>query len=1116
MGKFMSVSSLKPRAANRSASDYRHFFEHATLGMYRASLSGQLQWVNPTLAHFNGYATPEEFLRALRDVSSELYVDPSRRQEFRMLLEQHGQVENFESEVYHHKTRKRVWIKQNAWLVYDESGRAIYYEGTIEDITRSKRFELFHQALSAFIEDSLRLGLDERFYQRLLERAVAVVPGAQAGSILVSDGSRYRFVAAVNFDLEGLQRVTFSPHELLVELHDVSPQVNTQYNQNPFIEDERRGSLRTSGRTDEIESTLSIPIHLDGQTVAFLNLDNFETANAFEDDALEMANAFAHQVAALLKRLRLESVLRERQDTLERLADFRRSLLSFTNESLQRGLDEGVYQRFLEQAVAVIPGAQAGSIVLEKEGFFHFIAAVNFDLLELQNITLTLAELTQGSNVLEPYRFHIRHDEVGITGERKAVLNSAGRASTIKVSLSVPMLLEGSIVGFMYLDNFERADAFDDSAVDMARIFAEQISGMLRRFALEDGVKQRQETLERWSKFRTGLLEFMNEMLKRGLDESFYQHLLEHAAKVIPGVEAGSILKRQADNRFHFMAALRYDLSVLRHLSLAENEILADYQTRQPLIVTDLHQQNAQLLDEERFTLLGRSGPVADIQTLLTIPVYLDDTLAAILSLDAFRPNAFTEEAKEMASAFATQIGIVLQRLTLEQALERSNQDLAKLANYDALTGLPNRTLFSDRLNQALAKARRTGSSVGLLFLDLDGFKVVNDSLGHSTGDVLLQAVAQRLANCTREEDTVARLGGDEFTIILSSLEAPQDAVYVARKVLECLEQPFLIDKHELHISTSIGMSSYPQDGYTTEELLRNADTAMYHAKSSGKNRYHFFTPELNARALEHLRLENDLRRGLERAEISLVYQPRISLQDGKVSSFEALARWTHPELGNIPPNTFIPIAEKSQLIRSLGREVLKQACKQAKVWQEAGQPKRVAVNLSVKQLQQPDIAQEVARILEETGLEGQWLELEITESAAMTDVESNIITLQTLRDMGIYISIDDFGTAYSSLNYLKRLPVNSLKIDRSFVKDITDLTSADHAIVRAVIALGKSLHFSLVAEGVENEVQHQWLRDYGCDEAQGYLFSKPLPAPATLEWMLRANHPTEAALSGF
>lgn len=1107
----MAVPHSKARASDAMASsDYQHFFEHATLGMYRSSLSGQLQWVNPTLAQLNGYATPEEFLRSVRDVTSELYVEPSRRQEFRGLLEQNGQVENFESEVYDHKTRKRVWIKQNAWLVYDEGGQAIYYEGTIEDITGSKRFALFHQALSEFIEDSLRLGLDESFYQRLLERAVTVVPGAQAGSILVSDGSRYHFVAAVNFDLEGLQRITFAPHELLVELQDISPQVNTEYNQNPLIEGERRDILRVSGRTDEIESTLSIPIHLDGKTVAFLNLDNFETPRAFEGDALEMAHAFAKQVATLLKRLRLETTLRERQDTLEGLADFRRSLLSFMNDSLRRGLDEGFYQRFLEQAVAVIPGAQAGSIVLEKEDLFHFVAAVNFDLPALQKITLTLSELTQGSNILEPYRFHIRHDEVGIVGDRKEILNTAGRASTIKVSLSVPILLENTIVGFMYLDNFERATSFDDAAVDMARIFAEQISGMLRRFALEDA-------LERWSKFRTGLVNLTNAMLEGGLDTSFYQRLLGYAADIIPGVDAGSIITLNEEGAYAFIAALNFDLPELQKITLEPHEVYADLSGKVTIVAGKNTDPKVSVLEGEKTRILETAGRISEIASSISLPVMLENKALAILNLNSFQQNAFSSETEDMVRALASQIAVLMQRLTLEQALEKSNQELAKLANYDALTTLPNRTLFSDRLEQTLAKARRKGASVGLLFLDLDGFKLVNDSLGHSTGDLLLQAVAKRLANCIREEDTVARLGGDEFTIILNSLENAEDAIYVARKVLGCLEKPFFIEEHELHISTSIGISTYPQDGYTTEELLQNADTAMYHAKSSGKNRYHFFTPELNTRVLEQLRLENDLRRGLERGEISLVYQPRVSLQDGRVSSFEALARWTHPELGNIPPNTFIPIAEKSSLIHLLGREVLRQACKQAKQWQEAGQAKRVAVNLSVKQLQQSDITQEIARLLLETGLEGQWLELEITESAAMTDVESNIVTLQTLRDMGIYISVDDFGTAYSSLNYLKRLPVNSLKIDRSFVKDISDLASADHAIVRAVIALGKSLHFSIIAEGVENDVQRQFLRDYGCDEAQGYFFSKPLPVAATFEWIIPKDASlTTSTLSGF
>jgi predicted signal transduction protein with EAL and GGDEF domain len=319
---------------------------------------------------------------------------------------------------------------------------------------------------------------------------------------------------------------------------------------------------------------------------------------------------------------------------------------------------------------------------------------------------------------------------------------------------------------------------------------------------------------------------------------------------------------------------------------------------------------------------------------------------------------------------------------------------------------------------------------------------------------------------------------------------------------LHSLSQPFLLGGRDLHIGASLGITLYPDDGSSVEELVQHADTAMYHAKALGKNRYHFFTSELNARATEQLRLENDMRRGLGRTEFSLVYQPRVQLQTNKVTSCEALLRWQHPELGAIAPSVLIPIAEKSMFIQLLGREVLRQACQQAKHWQEEGQYLRVAVNVSVKQLQQGTLVSDVENALVEAGLEAKWLELEITESAAMTDVETNIVTLQTLKDMGVYISVDDFGTAYSSLNYLKRLPINSLKIDKSFVEDISDVTSTDTAIVQAVIALGNSLGFSLIAEGVEDDKQLLFLRGAGCDEAQGYYFSRPMQASDVLTWL--------------
>lgn len=1436
------------------------FFHHANFGTYRIDINGQPLVANIALAHLNGYDAVAELIASLQDIDL-WYVDPERRQLFLDQLVKDGKIESFESEVYRLKTGERIWVSEAAWLVCDETGEPLYYEGTVEDITERKQRERFQEALSEMIEETLRLGPTEQFYKTLLRRAVRVIPGAQAGSILLFDHDRYRYVAALGFDLESLKQVSFHSQDMPRKHQARSPYVIVPRTIESPFDGERLQTLETTGRLSAIQSTLTIPIVLGEHPLAIVNLDNFEREDAFSGRSLELADILANQLVTVLGRFQLETAIKQRQNMLEESAHFHHSLVDFMNASLRQGQGEDFYTRLLEEAVKVVPGAHAGSIVRKQGGRFHFIASVGFGAQELQQITFSLEELSaNGGN--EPYRLILREIPIVTDTERRAVLDTAGRVTDIKVSLSVPIALSGDIEAFLFLDNFETVHAFDKRAIEMSRVFAEQIGVLLSRFELERtlserqadlatwgefyqglmqlmsdslqhgldegfyqrlleravcvvpgaqmgsimlckaaneyifvasvgfdlaGLKtirlteadllfdisnpapqlihryrdyqasnettravletsgklqelavtlcipiwtdktvaallfldnlenpeaftpsairmaegfarqvailiqrlnleqelhQRQEALERWrafqssliafsnealrqgetetfyhdllrhaasvipgveagsilqrdkegryhfvsalnfdlgalkhltlsaeelyysrsqeaifldnemrydhpvldpqrftimqeagrideigstlsasviigdvvvavlnlnafrhhafsletknmaqayaaqmgvllqrlslenalrerqlelekgERFRSSLIHFMTETLRRGLDESFYQRLLEHAASVIPGTDAGSILTRREDGRYTFVAALGHKLEVLRQITFARHELIANHRNYQPRIVPNLAQHNQNTLDAERVELLKQAGPAHAIKTVLTIPVVLEGQMVASLNLDAFREDAFPPEALEMAYAFATQIALLLQRLTLEQQLETSNLELAKLANYDALTGLPNRALFTDRLARVIAKTHRQDDHAALIFLDLDGFKLVNDSLGHSVGDELLQSVAERLLECIREDDTLARLGGDEFTIILSSLKAPQDAIYVAEKVLHTLSQPFMLGGRDLHIGASIGITLYPDDGSSVEELVQHADTAMYHAKALGKNRYHFFTSELNARATEQLRLENDMRRGLERAEFSLVYQPRVQLQTSKVTSCEALLRWQHPELGAIAPSVLIPIAEKSMFIQLLGREVLRQACQQAKRWQEDGQYLRVAVNVSVKQLQQGTLVSDVENALEEARLEAKWLELEITESAAMTDVETNIVTLQTLKDMGVYISIDDFGTAYSSLNYLKRLPINSLKIDKSFVEDISDVTSTDTAIVQAVIALGNSLGFSLIAEGVEDDKQLLFLRGAGCDEAQGYYFSRPMQAPDVLNWL--------------
>lgn len=432
---------------------------------------------------------------------------------------------------------------------------------------------------------------------------------------------------------------------------------------------------------------------------------------------------------------------------------------------------------------------------------------------------------------------------------------------------------------------------------------------------------------------------------------------------------------------------------------------------------------------------------------------------------------------------------------------ERKQAHLYHLAHYDALTGLPNRLLFEDRLTQALAQNRRTQKLVALMFLDLDRFKIINDTFGHAVGDLLLKAVADRLSRSVRASDTVARMGGDEFTLIFSGLREPRDAGLIAQLILEEMVKPFLLEGHEVHVSMSIGITLTPLDinidegKNAIETLLKNADTAMYKAKDHGKNNYQFFTPEMNMATIERLLLENDLRKALENDEFILHYQPRIHCADGSVSGMEALIRWRHPTLGLVSPATFIPMAEETGLIGPIGEWVLRTACMQTKKWLDAGMPPlRVAVNLSARQFKDGALIATIENVLRETGLSSSCLEVELTEGLAMEDVKKTVITLNALSEMGVSIAIDDFGTGYSSLAYLQRFPIDFLKIDQSFVRDIG--TSADSAaIIRTIIAMAHNLQLKVVGEGVETEQQFDFLAEYECEEVQGYYFSRPLSA---------------------
>ena len=420
---------------------------------------------------------------------------------------------------------------------------------------------------------------------------------------------------------------------------------------------------------------------------------------------------------------------------------------------------------------------------------------------------------------------------------------------------------------------------------------------------------------------------------------------------------------------------------------------------------------------------------------------------------------------------------------------------MAHLAQHDFLTNLPNRVLLNDRIAQAITLANRHHTQFALLFLDLDNFKHINDSLGHATGDKLLQSVTKRLKDCVRESDTVSRQGGDEFVILLAENKNSNDAAVSAQKILDELKAAHHVGKHQLHISTSIGICVYPADGLDAETLLKNADTAMYFAKDKGRNNYQFFVADMNTRAVERLIIHSNLGQAIEKQQLVLHYQPKVNILTGEITGVEALLRWQHDEWGEVFPDIFVPVAEDSGLIIPIGRWVLRHACMQAKSWQNKGlAPITMAVNISAQEFLQKDFVENVRAALIETRLQPQFLELEITESVLMKDTEMARKTLHQLKQLGVILAVDDFGTGYSNLSYLQRLPIDVLKIDQSFVQNI-ESAEDDGIIVSAIISMANSLNLRVIAEGIENANQLAFLKAHHCEEGQGYLFGHPLKA---------------------
>lgn len=607
---------------------------------------------------------------------------------------------------------------------------------------------------------------------------------------------------------------------------------------------------------------------------------------------------------------------------------------------------------------------------------------------------------------------------------------------------------------------------------------------------ISDSLRDR-ERLARLLEYQAKLQGLVLRILQEGIAEDSYQQILGAAIEVIPNAQAGSLTLLGDDGYFHFVAAVGYELEELGRLAWNPNEPFSLSTLTAPAIYvgSELNRLNSQM-DAQRRQILEGPGRSTEIRSLIAVPVLQGEQVMGVFYLDNFeREDAFDQEALTLAQGFASQVAVLFQRKQLEAEVEY-------LALHDSITGLPNRRLFMDRLDQAIFHASRVQRHLAVMFVDLDNFKYANDSYGHGFGDQLLVEASQRLLSCVRLGDTVARQGGDEFLVLLTDLVEPQDVVQIAERMRGRLSEPFQFEGVEFVLSASIGIVS-SAEGQTAEELLQNADTAMYQAKQRGKNTYQFYSPDMNTRLLERITIERGIRKGLERGEFFLVYQPRVELETGWIVGAEALLRWQHPEMGWISPARFIPIAEETGLIHPLGELVLRLACRQAKTWLQQGWTIPISVNVSPRQLSRPNFTQQVERVLGESGYPANLLHLELTESAIMSDLDKTVSLLKELKALGVRIEVDDFGTGHSSLNYLRRLPIDALKIDRSFLDDLSETSgqSSDVPIVRSIIALGRALGLEVIAEGVETDEQQQFLLEEGCYLGQGFLFYKPLQA---------------------
>ncbi len=1142
-------------ALRQAKNRYLAIFENAVEGIYQTTPEGRIEEANPAFARMLGYDSPEQLCREVVNLGTDVYVDPERREELKRLLSTQRVVHNFEAEL---RCRRggTVWLALDAAAVVDPLDQTVRYQGSAVDITDRKRAEraLVHSerkfrtlfeslvegvALYEVVYDDAGQPVDYRVID--LNPAYTMhtgIPFEQARGALGS--AIYRaapppFLAEFNCVAGGGEPLTFETYYASLRRYFrvsvISPQPGmfaTVFEdvtlRRQSEERLRLGSRRTTALLKLYQmSDAPLPeitnfameeaVHLTRSEIGYLALLNDDetilTMHAWSQKAMrecaidEKPRFFVVAETGLLG----EAVRRRRPVITNDYA---------APDPVKRGYPEGHAQirRFLNLPIFSGPHIVMVAGLANKEDAY--------DDTDVQELTLLLqgmwrlmerkrvGEALQASE--ERYRItaaktgQIFYDYdvktggivwngamtecTGLSEEEYADLDVQAWAGRIhpedrEVAIRLLDAAERAVSEYDVEYRFRRKDGSYVQVEDHGVFLPGPDGTSARMLGIMKDVSERRRTEQELSA-RARELSTIHRVSQitlnaTSLDEAF-QSVSEEICKATGFPIVTVELYDAYTNCMQVKGCCGWDRPPGPADAAGEGSVslgLMAVQTGRTRL--EVRPDRDWKAAEEPLRRLG-------VCTLLCSPMKIGDRPigAVCLAHQEVRPR--DEQLVHLCGSLANSLALLTERRRAEEQIEY-------LAHHDPLTGLPNRTLFRDRLEVAIIQARRNQKRLSVLYLDLDRFKVVNDSLGHSAGDRFLQLVSERLTGCVRHGDTVARLGGDEFVVLLSEVSHPEDSARVAGKVRDILRKPFELDGREVFVTVSIGASSFPEDGEDVESLLRNADIAMYRAKAARGDCCRLFTPMMNRRASVQLSLEADLHNAVLRDEFIVYYQPMVNLKRGGVEGVEALVRWRHPQRGLVHPGQFIPLAEETGLIVPIGLQVLRKACRESASWRDAeGNLLRLAVNFSLRQLQQPDLRREVEQCLQETGREPETLDLEITESAAIESVRSHRTVLDELRAAGLRMSLDDFGSGYSSLNHLRRLPIDTLKMDRSFVhSSVRD--PSDAAIARAIIAMAHSLNQRVVAEGVDRAAQREFLRGEGCDAMQGYVFSRPLPA---------------------